>query len=338
MRKFISVFIILLVINLLTPILFYTANGLSAQTITSHKEPEVLEENTPVLQEEPIDSSDEFVSLYDLQTSSLIQVPLLDYLIGVAACEMPSYYEEEALKAQMISAYSYYLYAMENPSYLPTSYVPVNESLMHGYASKEKLMDYWQVSFNEHYPKYLRAAQEVIGEVVMYQGKVALTSYYAVSCGTTQSSVDEWGKELDYLTNVESPLDVVSDDYLQMANFTVQEMYDRLNANFAGFLELDTSTASEWFSDIQYTKGGYVSVVKIGESYVNGSDFRTAMNLASSSFMVFLEDGVFSIATKGYGHGVGMSQFGANEMSKERKTYKEILNHYYPGTIVVENS
>ncbi len=340
MRKFISVFIVLLLVNLLTPTIFYLFN---TEFQSENLEDEIL--NVPLVEEEiseeiKIDTSfsNDKITLYDLETSSAVEVDIIDYLIGVAACEMPSYYETEAIKAQMIAAYSYYLYVMDNPSYLETSLVPFNESLLQGYASKERLMEYWQLDFDTHYSKYLRAANEVVGDVLTYNNQPILASYYAVSSGTTQSSLDEWGQHLDYLVNVDSSFDVVSEDYMHMMSYPAQEMYDRLVGSFAGFTELDISKAQEWFSDIEYTAGGYVKTIKIGENFINGTDFRNSMGLSSSSFMVFYEDEVFSIATKGYGHGVGMSQFGANELSQQGKTYKEILEHYYPNTVILEKT
>ncbi len=347
MRKFVSVFIVLLMTNFITPIIFYTFGGITIDS--SYSNEEVLDEFMEIEQEElkelndislvaPENYFEDKVTLYNLENNEITTIDLLDYLIGTAACEMPSYYETEAIKAQMIASYSYYLYVLDNPTYLQTSYVPFNENLMQGYASKEKLMEYWQLDFDTHYSKYLRAANEVLGDVLIYEDKAILASYYAVSSGTTQSSEDEWGQKLDYLVNVDSSFDAVSEDYMQMVSYSSQEIYDRLNGSFAGFKDLNVSEAQDWFSEIEYTAGGYVKNIKIADSYVTGTDFRNSMALASSSFMVFYEDGVFSIATKGYGHGVGMSQFGANELSKDGKTYKEILSHYYPNTEILEKT
>ncbi len=345
MRKFFAVFIILLLVNFLTPTLFFLLSGTNYVEneeelieIPIVSEPSITENENETEEIKETNFFSDSVALYDLEKSEALEVPIIDYLIGVAACEMPSYYESEAIKAQMIAAYSYYLYVMDNPSYLETSLVPVNQSLMQGYASKERLMEYWQLDFDTHYSKYLRAANEVVGDIITYNEEPILASYYAVSSGITQSSQDEWGQSLAYLVNVDSSFDAVSEDYMQIVSYEEQEMYDRLKSAFAGFENLDISKASTWFSDIEYTAGGYVKSVKIDETYVNGTDFRTAMSLASSSFMIFYEDGVFSIATKGYGHGVGMSQFGANELSKQGKGYKEILAYYYPNTIILEKT
>ncbi len=350
MKKFLSVFVVLMVVNFLTPTLFYLVSEMSVPDAVSQEMEEELvidemeKENidNENIQIENTNENEEFfsdkVTLYNLETSTATEINVIDYLIGTAACEMPSFYETEAIKAQMVAAYSYYLYVMDNPTYLETSLVPYNESLLQGFASKEKLMDYWQLDFDKHYSKYLRAANEVLGDVLTYDGEPILASYYAVSSGITQSSEDEWGQTLEYLVNVDSSFDAVSDDYMQMVSYSAQEMYDRLITGFAGFDELNISEAQEWFSNIEYTAGGYVKTIKIDETFVSGKDFRNAMALPSSSFMVFFEDGNFSIATKGYGHGVGLSQFGANELSQQGKTYKEILEHYYPNTILLEKT
>ena len=108
-------------------------------------------------------------------------------------------------------------------------------------------------------------------------------------------------------------------------------MYDRFMTSFSG-LVLDMENPDEWFGEIVYNQSGYVDTVSVGGVKILGRDFRRYFELNSSCFMVFYEDGQFSIATKGYGHGVGLSQFGANQLSQQGKSYKDILAHYFPNT------
>ncbi|MEG2929913.1 MAG: SpoIID/LytB domain-containing protein, partial [Oscillospiraceae bacterium] len=274
-------------------------------------------------------TTDKF-ELYNLETQELEEIDLLSFLVGSAACEMPVSYETQAIKAQMIACHSYYLYCKKNGMPHDSLNLSFNEKQMQKYAGKERLRSFWGMGFDDNYQKFLRCANEVKDIVALYDGEPALTPYYAVSCGKTQSSENEWGQALSYLVPVESPLDGVSDDYLKVRTFTVQEMYDRLMVNFSGF-ELNIEKPEEWFDDIIYNESGYVTAVQLDKAKISGQNFRKFFELPSACFMIFLEDGNFSIATKGYGHGVGMSQFGANQLSQSGKTYEEILKYYYTG-------
>lgn len=347
MKKFTSVFVLLLLINFLVPLAYYqiyykasskelpplsqgTDNGESATEQDSNQgDPLNGQSSSKASGENSIPAADRF-EMYNLETQELEELDLISFLVGSAACEMPASYEIQAIKAQMIACHSYYLYCKSNGLPSDDLNLSFNEKLMQKYASKEKLKEYWGMTFDENYQKFLRCASEVKNIIATYEGKPALTPYYAVSCGKTQSSENEWGQTIPYLNMALSPLDAVSDSYLKVRTFTVQEMYDRLMANFSGFT-LNIETPQDWVGEILYNESGYVSSVQIGKAKISGRDFRKFFELPSSCFMIFLEDGTFSIATKGYGHGVGMSQFGANQLSQEGKSYEDILNHYYSG-------
>ena len=323
MKNFLFVFVFLVAVNLAVPAVYhgiYNAEG-DGQAEAETGDPLVQQEN---------DSKTEYV-LYNLETNELEYMDLVDFLVGSAACEVPASYEREAIKAQMVACHSYYLYCKKNGVPHDDLNLSFDKRYMSKWADKERLKEYWGLTFDENYHKFLSCADEVKDIIVTYDGSVALTPYFAVSCGVTQKSSDEWGTDLPYLTNVKSEEDVVSEDYLKVRTFSVQEMYDRLMTGFAGF-ELDIEHPEEWFGGIEYNDAGYVSTVQVKNVKIQGRDFRRYMELASSCFMIFLEDDTFSVATKGYGHGVGMSQFGANRLSQQGKTCSDILQYYFPGT------
>lgn len=325
MKNFVIIFIFLLAVNLLVPVGYAKIYTRLDKIDTGEKTEEYVQPRT----------SDETVVLFDKSTDSLIEVELVDYLVGAAACEMPALYEAEAIKAQMIAIHSYYRYCLDHPEYLDGGYITVNEEKMLGYTSKTRLTEYWGMSFYDYYNKFLRCANEICDEILTYDGQAALTTYYAVSCGKTCSSRDLWGQELEYLTSVDSSFDAVSDNYLKIKEFEVNELYTVLKSTFP-FLEITEGEPEKWFGDIIYLDSGYAKYVPVGIDKIPGDQFRDALGLPSSCVMVFLEDDVFSVATKGYGHGVGMSQFGANQLSQQGKNYKEILLHYYPNTVLKE--
>lgn len=329
MKKFITVFIVLLLINTMVPVVYYKLYY-SNTTIPTPKATPFPSNNSLLDTEKPIDNSK--VKIYNLNSKELEEIPLMDFLVGAAACEMPASYEGEAIKAQMIAIHSYYLYLQQTSS--PKQYT-YNEPLMQGYAGKQQLQQFWGMNFNDYYQKYLRCADEVKDIIATYDGKSAMTTYFAVSCGKTQSSQDEWGEKLEYLVSCDSSFDAVSEKYLQVKEFTVQQMYDRLMSGFSGF-ELDVEKPAEWFGDITYNEAGYVTDVMVKKAKLKGTDLRKNLELSSSCFMIFFEDNKFSIATKGYGHGVGMSQFGANQLSQQGKNYSDILKYYYNGISLVK--
>ncbi len=330
MKNFVYVFILLLAINIFLPIFYYFVYSKSSIGQVIDKTDTSLSDKDPLISTEN-DYKEGKYALYNLETKELEEMDLISFLVGSAACEVPVTYEMEAIKAQMIACHSYYLYCKKNGVPSDDLNLSFDERYMQKYASKERLMEYWGISFNDNYQKFLNCANDIKDMVLKYDGEIALTPYYAVSCGKTQTSENEWGRPLEYLKCVESADDTISDDYLKVKTFTVQEMYDRFTTSFTGFT-LDIEKPEEWIGDIDYNESGYVSTVNVGGVKILGKDFRKFFELPSSCFMIFYEDGQFSIATKGFGHGVGMSQFGANQLSQKGKTHQDILMYYFPGT------
>lgn len=332
MKNFIAVFIFLFCVNIFVPIIYYQIYYSGNTDFSSDFLTESNFENTDIENSTTADTNSmDTYDLYNLETQEMCTMDRLSFLVGCAACEMPASYEEEAIKAQMIACHSYYLYCTENGVPDEDLNLSFNEKYMQKYASKQRLQEYWGMSFNEYYEKFLRCAKEVSDIIVTYDNRAALTSYYAVSCGKTQSSENEWGTALPYLKCVESAEDALSSDYLKVNTFSIQDMHDRFMTTFTGF-DLSCENPEEWFGDIVYNESGYVTTVEVADIKITGREFRKCFDLPSACFMVFFDDGEFSVATKGYGHGVGLSQFGANTMAENGKNYAEILQHYFPDT------
>lgn len=339
MKNFIAIFIFLFCINAFVPVLYYHIyyNDTLQQITHSADKPltnEFLQDNSPSVTPSADVNYTEY-NLYNIATQELCTMDRTAFLIGSAACEVPASYDEEAIKAQMVACHSYYIYCTENGVPADDLNLSFDERYMKKYASKQRLQEYWGMNFNQYYEKFLRCANEVDDIIVTHNGNAALTPYYAVSCGKTQSSEAEWGTSLPYLKCVDSKEDALSDDYLKMTTYTVQDMYDRFMTYFTGF-ELSTETPEEWFGDIVYNESGYVSTVEVSDIKITGREFRNCFELPSACFMIFYEDENFTIATKGYGHGVGMSQFGANTMANNGKTFAEILQCFFPGTVLAK--
>ena len=173
MKKFLAIYIFLIAVNLAVPFAYSKIYGKGKEPAPEGGQTDNSRENRQT------------VFLYDLEKEKVTEIPLLDYLIGCAACEMPASYEENAIKAQMIAAHSYYLYCKENPGSIETDYITFNESNMQTWRIKETLNRYWGTSYYDYYEKFTRCANRVINTIVTYGGQPALTSYFAMSRGKT---------------------------------------------------------------------------------------------------------------------------------------------------------
>ena len=249
-----------------------------------------------------------------------------DYIFGVVAAEMPASFETEALKAQAVAAYSFACRRRtENADreYDITTDPKVDQSFM----SEEKAREKWGDSADGYTQKIRSAVKSVSGQTVNYKGGVALTLYHAISSGTTESSAAVFGGEYEYLTCVDSVWDKLSPDYLSKVSFSLEELNKALGdkCKLSSVNDIRVS---------QVSKTGCVSKVKVGSSELTGEELRKALSLRSLNFTAEVSSDKLLFTVKGYGHGVGMSQYGANYMAKQGNSYKEILTYYYKGTTV----
>ncbi len=246
-----------------------------------------------------------------------------DYILGVVAAEMPALYEPEALKAQAVAAYTYA--ARARAAAKDAEYHLTTDSSLHqAYIDKEARSKKWGEKAAEYEKKIAAAVAEVKGETVTYKGELIFAAYHAISSGRTEKAENVWGKEIPYLCGVESVSDLLHENYKSEVKVTL--------ADFCKKLELTAPADSSAIkTEIGRSEAGTVLSFKIFGKEFGGSDIRGALSLRSSNFTVEYKEGNFLFTVKGYGHGVGMSQYGANCMAKMGSSYKEILRYYYPG-------
>ena len=265
---------------------------------------------------------DKFKLLID-DTGEIKEIDATEYIIGVVAAEMPALYDEEALKAQAVAAYTFACYRRDtsNNNYDLTT----NFSTDQAYCSIQQMKEKWGENYEAYYSKIKNVVSAVEGQLVCHNGKTALTVYHAISPGKTNPSSDVWGKEIPYLTSVDSIGDKLNKDYVSTATFSNAEINEKLSASGTDF------------SDIVQTQTKYVRSVSFGGATFTGSELQKALNLRSAAFDIAKSGDNFTFTVFGYGHGVGMSQSGADYMAKQGSSYKEILYWYYPGCKIVEN-
>lgn len=253
----------------------------------------------------------------------ILNLELEEYLINVVAAEMPASFNLEALKAQSVLARTYAKKTIKSGKVLTDS---VSTQV---YKDNNELKTIWGNEFNKYYERIKDAVILTSGEVLTYNGNYIEAVYHSTSNGYTEDSFNVWGNSFPYLKTVESNVDKNVKNYLVTTFYS----YSKLS-NTLGF----TVDNSIDFNIIEKNSSSRVSSISIGDVIYTGIEFRSLLGLRSADFDIEKTDDGVNITTRGYGHGVGMSQYGANEMAKNGLSYKNILSHYYSGTSLVKEN
>lgn len=273
--------------------------------------------------------------ILDRTTGEVKEVPLTDYLRGALASEMPASFHSEAMAAQAVAAHSYALYcalaqeANPDPS-LKGADFSADPSKDEGYLTEARVRERYGANFDLYWPKICAAAEIAEHHILLYGGEPVLAAYHSTSAGETEAASNVWEYGLDYLVPVESEGDLLAPDFQTTVTLTRDEMERRLTAAFPG-AELPASPGA-WLVPLTRSAGGYITEIQVGNQTVHGKEVRTALGLRSSCFEAAYANGTFTLTVNGYGHGVGLSQYGADFMARQGSGYAEILSHYYPGT------
>lgn len=285
--------------------------------------------------EDKISTSEEPYLMLDITTGKVEEISQLEYITGAVCAEMPAAFETEALKAQAVAAHTYAerqrLRELENPTKeLCGAYFSNDSKKYQAYFTENQAKQYYGESYDMNMEKIRKAVKEVQDEILVYEQQPIIAAFHSMSGGTTESAENVWGSRVDYLVPVSSKDDTGAPRYLDELELTAEEMRERIESAFSGIALEDDPT--KWFGEPETSKSGTVLKIRVGDKEdASGQEVRSALSLRSAIFDIKYDNG-FKITTKGYGHCVGMSQYGANSMAQEGKSYKEILAHYYPGT------
>ncbi len=294
---------------------------------------ETAEESASSQADTPV--SGDTISVFNYTTEQVETMNMLDYLTGVVCAEIPPTFSEEAIKAQAVVAHTYALYVAAQEQASPTAelqgaQISTGTSRHQGYYSDEELKERYGKHYEEYKSKISNCVSAVYHDVLTYDGAPILAAFHAVSNGMTESSENVWGNPLPYLVSVSSEGDSLTEDFTHTASFSSQEVKDILSAEFS---DLDFSADKEsWFVVQSKTPSGYVNALTVLGQATDGQTIRSLFSLRSADFTVSYEKDTFTFTTRGYGHGVGLSQCGAEYFAEQGQTYTEILAHYYPGT------
>lgn len=268
------------------------------------------------------EAEEKVVTVFRESKNEYIELPIETYLVGVVSGEMPALYDLEALKAQAVAARTYTMQLLEAESAI---YDTVKHQV---YLDNDQLKEKWQDKFDEYYAKVSQAVNETAGQVITYDNELIKPFYFSISNGYTENSEDYWSKEYPYLKSVNSEWDKEAPNYEVQTEFTLTDLRTKFS---------NSSLTKESFIILNETEGQNVNEILVGDKVYSGREFREILSLRSADFSLDFQDNKVVITTYGYGHGVGMSQFGANALAKQGKTYDEIIKHYYQNVNITEN-
>ena len=322
-------FLIFIVTVCLTVIPFFASGAYkSAQT-------EQLQDKAQELTESS--SEDDYFLVLDTSSDEVLTVSGFDYVCGAVAAEMPLLYEAEALKAQAVAAYTYACREREIQRAAPSKNLKgadlsADPSSNQGYITVENMKKRWGKNFERYYSKLTSLVADVYGKKILYQGQPILAVYHAISGGQTESCATVWGSALPYLVPVESSVDQSVDGYKTEVTFTKEQLKELVLARWPETV-FDNDPA-KWLGQTMYSDSGTVTQIQIGSAQLTGVSVRHCLQLRSAAFSAKYGENGFTFTVLGYGHGVGMSQTGANQMAKQGADYIEILTHYYSGVTI----
>ncbi len=266
------------------------------------------------------------IKLLDEITGNITEIDLEEYIIGVVASEMPASFEEEALKAQAVAARTY---AMYKKATRKEAYDLIIGTKDQAYQTNEQLFQKWNIDFFPQYLKIRNAVLSTQNEILTYNGEVINAFYFSMSNGQTENSELVFSEELPYLKSVESKWDNENIPNYQFEKIISQE-------EFCQNLQIDCQEIT--INNIIKSDSNRILEITINGQVFKGTKVRSLLGLRSTDFTIEKQNDEIKITTKGYGHGVGMSQYGANGMAKEGQKYQDILKHYYTNTNISQIS
>ncbi|MCC5909643.1 MAG: stage II sporulation protein D [Clostridiaceae bacterium] len=288
-----------------------------------------------IVQHEIVES-DFRIKVYNHETKEIMEPYLEEYIAHVVAAEMPASFEMEALKAQAVAARSYAIWRLttlgeEGHSSHPGA--PLCTSHLHcqEWLSAETLKErHGMVWVARYWPKIQEAVRDTTGIIMTYNMKPIEPLYHSTSGGKTENSEDVFATALPYLRSVSSPYEDRSPVLVDQKEVTIDEFISGLK-NKNSNLQISTRNIASQINILERNEGGSIKRIQIGNQTFSGSEVRGIFGLRSADFTIDIGRNTVTFNTRGYGHGVGMSQWGANGMAREGKDYKEILKHYYQG-------
>ena len=269
------------------------------------------------------------IDVYLHEQQKIVTMPLEKYVRGVVAAEMPVKFEKEAMKAQAIAARTYIARRLAKGVKTPEGAdVTDDHNAGQAYLTDEQLQKNWGLlDYPKNLSKINAAVNETHGQILLYQGDPIEALFFSTSSGMTENSEDYWGKEVPYLRSVKSPWDEQSEKFTASTPIKLSDFRQKLGITSA----VTAANLSGLIEPLERTATDHIKKIRVGDKTFTGADFRTLLGLRSTWFTWQVVGDTITFVTRGYGHGVGLSQYGANGMAQEGRKAEEIVAYYYRG-------
>ena len=277
------------------------------------------------------------IKLLHKKDKKIEEIPLDEYLLGVVSAEMPANFEQEALNAQALVARTYTIYSIKrNKNKHEGADICDSSSCCQAWISKEDRLARWNEDVREEYwNKIVKAVNTTKGKVITYNGDVIDAFFHSNSGGITEIPVNVWGgTNFPYLQSVQTSGEEGYSQYSSEVTLTQEELINKIRAKHSDF-NIDISQQDS-VKILEYTEAGRVKNIQIGNLKLSGVEVRSLLGLKSTNFKIEINNGKVTFIVTGYGHGVGMSQTGADSMAKQGSNYEEIIKHFYTGVEITE--
>lgn len=336
MKKIFIYFVVFILICFILPVLFTKRNKQTTSTDI------VSQENVGDEEISKADENEEYkytkyetVKLLHTKTQEVEEIPIDEYITNVVSAEMPANYELEALKAQAVVARTYTVYKILNKKHKNAD-ICDDYTCCQAWISKEDRMNKWDEESREsNWEKISKAIKETKGKIITYEGKPINAFFHSNSGGTTELPVNVWGGSgYPYLQAVETAGEDKYSQYASEVTLSEEELLKKLKEKYLD-INIDFKKDNS-VKILEYTDSGRVKTVKFGNKNLSGVETRTLFGLKSTNFEIEKKNDKITFKVKGYGHGVGMSQTGADSMAKKGSNYEEIIKHFYVGVEITD--
>lgn len=338
MRKLTIYIMLLILISFLIPIIFTRKFEDNKQTSSTSEHINNKEENTQKVDETSYDYKKyNIVKVLHTKNNNVEEMKLDEYLYGVVSAEMPVSFEKEALKAQSIVARTYTIYKIiHNGGKHGEADICDDSSCCQAWISKQDRLSKWQEPEREsNWNKIMQAVNETKGKIITYKGEPINAFFHSNSGGSTEAPINVWGGSgYPYLQTVETSGEDSYTQYNSEVNLSKKELINKMKEKYQDFsINFEEENP---IKILEYTEGKRVKTIKIGNKNLSGVEVRSIFTLKSANFNVEIKDDNIKFSVIGYGHGVGMSQTGADSLAKQGKNSDEIITHFYTGVDVTE--
>lgn len=288
---------------------------------------DVVEKST----EKDTQQASDTITVFLSSQNENIEIDMLEYVCGSVAAEMPLAYHEEALKAQAVTCYTNALRLKHNGEKTNQADISDNTAVHQGYINEAQRMEKWGDDFDKYESKLKNVVNSVKNEAIYYDNQLIVAAFFAISCGKTESSESLWSESVPYLKSVESPGDCLSPQYATSVSFSLEEFVSKMKSKEADF---NIENLINTIAITEVSPSGTVLKAEINGKSYTGEEIRSIFSLRSPVFTISSTESSITFNVLGYGHGIGMSQYGADYFARQGYTYKDILMHYYSGVVV----